>query len=67
MPAASYRQRGNTKVLFSDFHHFRYLSSTYKYMFLDDNNFDLTRKMFVKADKISNGFSVRCIKDVKNE
>ena len=66
MPAASYRSRKNRQVDTSALHHFRYLSSTYNYLFGDEQGEAANRKFHTFTDNTSNGLSVRCLKNVYN-
>jgi hypothetical protein len=47
-------------------YHYRYLTSTYKQLWGDANDDKTTRDLAILSDKISNGYSVRCIKNEEN-
>ena len=66
LPAASYRSRKDRKVDRTAFHHYRYLTSTYKKVWGDKNDDNEERNLVTLDEKTSNGYSVRCIKNVEN-
>ena len=66
LPAASYRKRATRFVDTNGLHHYRYLTSTYNYLFGDKDGEQGDRDLVIRTENISNGLSVRCLKNDPN-